>query len=152
MKRLWFLGLLFAYPLFAAGVPSQEVLSEMIQTALEGQKKAYAPYSNYFVGSALLTKSGSIYSGSNIENASYGLCNCSERTAAFKAISEGDLEFEAIVVATRDGGMPCGACRQVLNEFNPSMAVITVNESGEVQGTFSLDQLLPYAFGPANVQ
>ena len=113
---------------------------------------AYSPYSNYRVGAALLTKSGKIYSGCNIENASYGLGNCAERTAIFKAVSEGEKDIEAIVIVTRDGGISCGACRQVLNEFNPHMIVIAVDEKGKVHLETTLDQLLPSAFGPANLQ
>lgn len=124
---------------------------ELVQQALEARKHAYAPYSRYFVGSALLTRSGKVYLGCNIENASYGLANCGERTALFKAVSEGEREFEAIVVATKDGGMPCGACRQVLNEFNPHMQVIAVDENGVIHVDCTLDQLLPNAFGPWNV-
>ena len=99
----------------------------------------------------MLTQTGKIFTGCNIENASYGLCNCAERTAIFKAVSEGEKEIQAIVVVTRDGGSPCGACRQVLNEFNPKMVVINVNELGNIQGEYTLDKLLPNAFGPANL-
>lgn len=125
--------------------------TELVQSAIDAQKKAYAPYSRYNVGAALLTKSAKIYSGCNIENASYGLCNCAERTAMFKAVSEGELEFEAIAVVTKDGGMPCGACRQVLNEFNPKMIVIAADEQGVIHYEGTLEQLLPHAFGPANI-
>lgn len=124
----------------------------LIQKAIEGQQNAYAPYSKYRVGSALLTKSGTIYTGCNVENASTGLGICSERCAVFKAVSEGDTEFEAIVIVTKDGGMPCGACRQVLNEFNPEMIVVTIDETGKAHLETTLDQLLPHPFGPANLK
>ena len=126
-------------------------MKALIEKAMEAQKHSYAPYSHYFVGAALLTKSGKMYSGCNVENASYGLANCAERTAVFKAISEGEREFEAMVIVTRDGGMPCGACRQVLNEFSPDMAVIAVDQDGKIHFEITLHQLLPQAFGPANL-
>jgi cytidine deaminase len=129
-----------------------ELSSELVQKAMEAQKQAYAPYSHYFVGAAILTRSEKIFLGCNVENASYGLCNCAERTAVFKAISEGEKEFKAIAIVTRDGGMPCGACRQVLNEFNPQMHVIAADEKGLIRYIRTLDQLLPYAFGPANLK
>lgn len=151
MKILLFLGLFSACPLFAALVPPK-LLAVLIEQAVEAQRNAYAPYSHYFVGASILTKSGKIYSGCNVENASYPLCNCAERTAVFKAVSEGDRELETIVIVTRDGGMSCGACRQVLYEFNPNMNVITVNENQKVCIEANLSDLLPYAFGPSNLE
>ncbi len=152
MKIPCFLAAFSSFPLLAMSL-SPSTTTELVQKALEGQKMSYAPYSHYHVGSAVLTNSGKLYQGCNVENASYGLAICAERTAIFKAVSEGEQEFEAIVVITRDGkGMPCGACRQVLNEFNPNMAVITANEQGEIIHTLTLDQLLPHAFGPANLK
>jgi len=123
----------------------------LIERALEGRNRAYAPYSQYYVGAAILTKSGKIFSGCNVENASYGLANCAERTAVFKTISEGEREIEAIAVVTKDGGMPCGACRQVLNEFNPQMVVISADEQGRIRYQQTLDLLLPHSFGPSNL-
>ena len=131
---------------------SLKMRMELIEKATMAQKKAYPPYSHYYVGAALLTKGGKIYSGCNVENASYGLTICAERTAVFKAISEGEKEIEAIVVVTKDGGMPCGACRQVLNEFNPKMIVIAVDEQGKVHYEKPLTYLLVNAFGPANLE
>lgn len=145
-----FLALHSVYPRFATCFPPK-LLNELIEKAVEGQKNAYAPYSNYFVGAAVLTKSGKIYSGCNIENASYGLGNCAERTAVFKAVSDGEKEIELIVIVTKDGGMSCGACRQVLNEFNPDMKVIAVDKNYKVQHAAILGELLPYAFGPSNL-
>ena len=95
-------------------------LENLFKTALEAAKKAYAPYSNFHVGAALLLEDGSIVTGVNIENRSYGLTNCAERTAIFKAVSEGKTDFKAIAIATPDADYPvspCGACRQVISEF-----------------------------------
>lgn len=150
-KLLRFFGLFSTCSLASASV-SPDLRSALIEKAVEGQQKAYAPYSNYFVGAALLTKSGKIYSGCNVENASYGLSNCAERTAVFKAVSEGEKEIETIVIVTRDGGMPCGACRQVLNEFNPNMHVITIDANQKVCREAALSELLPHAFGPASLK
>jgi cytidine deaminase len=150
MKALCLLALLFSFPLYGA-LLSQQMTSELMDKAIEGQKNSYAPYSHYYVGAAVLTKSGKIYSGCNVENASYGLGNCAERTAIFKAVSDGHQDLEAVVVVTRDGGMPCGACRQVLNEFNSKMIVIAIDENRNIRHETTLDQLLPHAFGPANL-
>lgn len=152
MRKLGlFLGvLLMSCPLFSARFSADD-LSVLIQKAREGQRNAYAPYSHYRVGAAVLTKSGKIYNGCNVENASYGLCNCSERTAVFKAVSEGEREIEVIVIMTKDGALSCGACRQVLNEFNPHMIVIAVDEKGNVQAETTVAKLLPSAFGPSNL-
>jgi cytidine deaminase len=151
MKYLYLLGLLATQPLIADLIPPAQ-LTPLIEKAFEGQSHSYAPYSHYYVGAALLTKSGKIYTGCNVENASYGLANCAERTAVFKAVSSGDAELEAIVVVTRDGGLCCGACRQVLNEFNPEMIVIAVDQNANVRHQCHLSELLPHAFGPANLQ
>jgi cytidine deaminase len=120
---------------------------ELVDQAVEARKKAYAPYSRFKVGAALLGKSGKIYLGCNIENASYGLTCCAERTAIFKAISEGEQDFEAIAVATSNGVAPCGACRQVLSEFAPDLIVYTANLQGRIKTT-SIRILLPNAFTP----
>lgn len=151
MKILSILALLVAGPLFG-GVISPDQRSALMEKALEGQRNSYAPYSHYQVGAAVLTKSGKMYSGCNVENASYGLVICAERTAVFKAVSEGEKDIEAIVIVTRDGGMACGGCRQVLNEFNPHMHVISIDQNRRVHHEQTLDQLLPHAFGPANLE
>jgi cytidine deaminase len=130
----------------------QTMKENLMQKALDARTAAYAPYSHYHVGAALLLKNGEVYLGCNIENASYGLTICSERTAVFKAISEKRSDFVAIAVATKDGGAPCGACRQVLNEFNPQMLVLIGNEAGEIVREMPLSALLPAAFGPANLK
>lgn len=123
---------------------------ELIALATEARRKAYAPYSRYLVGAALLTTSGQVYTGCNVENASYGLAMCAERTAAFKAVSEGDREFVTIAVVTENGGTPCGACRQVLSEFGPNMRVLVADDSGSYS-THDLSQLLPDSFGPSQL-
>ncbi len=126
---------------------------ELIRIALEARKKAYAPYSDYKVGAALLGASGRIYSGCNVENAAYPETICAERTAVVKAISEGEHSFVAIAVATRDGGTPCGACRQVLNEFSPEMLVYIADENGLLQHEpMSASDLLPIHFGPNHLK
>jgi cytidine deaminase len=119
----------------------------LVQAAVEARKKAYAPYSKYFVGSALLTTEGKIFQGCNVENASYGLTCCSERVAIFKAVSEGVTDFLAIAVVTQDRGFPCGACRQVLHEFNPHLTVLIGNQEGYLVCETTLTALLPDAFG-----
>lgn len=149
MKKLGLLFALVASSVYASISPQST--RELIEKAREAQKMAYPPYSHYYVGAALLTKDGTIYTGCNVENASYGLTICAERTAVFKAISEGKREIEAIVIVTKDGGMPCGACRQVLNEFNPKMIVIAADERGYIHYEKTLSQLLTDAFGPANL-
>ena len=121
-------------------------IGELISIAKDAMKNAYVPYSNFKVGAALLTKSGKIYTGVNIENSSFGLTNCAERTAIFKAISEGEREFETLVVVadTEEPVSPCGACRQVMSEFGDFEVVLT-NLKGDIIQT-SVNQLLPYSF------
>lgn len=109
---------------------------------------AYAPYSHYKVGAAALASSGKIYSGVNVENAAYPSGICAERVAIFKAVSEGEREILALVVATDNGGTPCGACRQVISEFGPQAEVCLVDQNGNLVLETSIDQLLPGAFGP----
>ncbi|MGY3746641.1 cytidine deaminase [Vagococcus salmoninarum] len=119
-----------------------------IKAAREVYAKAYVPYSKFPVGACLVTKDGQIFTGVNIENASFGLTNCAERTAFFKAVSEGNREFKHLVVAgnTDDPISPCGACRQVMVEFcEPSMPVTLVNKDGLTKDT-TIAELLPYSF------
>ena len=115
-------------------------------------KRAYVPYSNFQVGAAVLAGSGRIYAGSNVENASYGLCNCAERTALFTAITAGERRVDAVVVytPTPEPSMPCGACRQVINEFGPDALIISVCKSGRRMES-SLPELLRHAFGPKDL-
>ena len=120
---------------------------ELVAAALSARDAAYAPYSHFRVGAALLTKSGRIVSGCNVENASYGLCLCAERTAIVKAVSEGDRDFLGFAVATENGGTPCGACRQFMAEFcDGSVTVIVHNSTSGEEWKYSMDELLPSAF------
>jgi len=120
----------------------------LIQIALHTRRWAYAPYSNYLVGAALLTTSGKIYEGVNVENAAYPTTMCAERVAIFKAVSEGERDFEAIAVVTRNGGTPCGSCRQVLAEFGQDTIVLIANDTGQLLHEIRIKDLLPSAFGP----
>jgi cytidine deaminase len=122
----------------------------LIAMATEARSRAYAPYSGYAVGAALLAASGNVYSGCNVENASYGLTICAERTAMCKAICAGEREFEAIAVVTENGGSPCGACRQFLAEFSPDMRVLVADAEGNYR-TFALTELLPAHFDPSHL-
>lgn len=119
------------------------------KSARAAAKKSYSPYSKFPVGAAVLTGSGKVYTGCNVENASYGLCNCAERTAIFSAVAAGEKEIRAVAVftPTPEPTMPCGACRQVINEFGPSAIIASVCNSEERIET-TLDALLPAAFGP----
>lgn len=128
-------------------------MEELIRAALTARQKAYVPYSNFPVGAALLTKDGKIITGCNVENASYGLSNCAERTAFFKAVSEGVVEFQGIaIVADTEGPVsPCGACRQVMMEFcPPKMKVWLANLHGDIQET-TVAELLPGAFSKGDL-
>ena len=122
---------------------------ELIQTAVKMLDMAYVPYSHFPVGAALECDDGAVFTGCNIENSSYGLTNCAERTAAFKAVSEGHRRFKRIVIAGRseDYCYPCGMCRQFMKEFAPEMQVICLNGKGEARH-FALKELLPESFGP----
>jgi len=132
----------------------------LISEALEARKMAYAPYSHYMVGAALLTAEGRIIRGCNIENASYGATNCAERTAFFKAVSEGFCDFTAIAIVggkqsenqLTDYAYPCGICRQVMREFtNPKEFRIIVAKNTEEYNVHTLEELLPNSFGPDNL-
>lgn len=123
----------------------------LLALAREAMKRSYSPYSHYPVGAALLCADGRIFQGCNIENASFGLTNCAERTAMFKAVSEGATEFTAIAIAsTISAPWPCGACRQVLNEFAPGIRVLVTWDGG--QDEMSLNDLLPHGFGPKSLE
>lgn len=123
----------------------------LVAAAVSAAVQSYSPYSHYPVGAALLTDDGKVVSGTNVENASFGLTNCAERSAVFSAVSQGNKVFRAIAIVTKDGGMPCGACRQVLNEFNPDIEIIIANLNGQIQQTTTLASLLPDSFGPKNL-
>lgn len=130
----------------------QEKKLELVQLARQARQWAYAPYSHYSVGAALLTASGRVYDGVNVENAAFPVTICAERVAVFKAISDGEREFTAIAVVTRNGGMPCGSCRQVLAEFAPDLTIIVADETGQVIGETTLNELLPHAFRPDSLK
>lgn len=133
--------------------------TELIQAAMEARERAYAPYSGYLVGAALLTDEGEIYQGCNVENASYGAANCAERTAFFKAVSQGKRDFRAIAIVggSRETGQeepfpdmayPCGICRQVMREFcGPDFRVLVCRSTEDFE-EYTLEELLPESFGP----
>lgn len=130
---------------------------ELLLCAIEARKKAYAPYSGFFVGAALLGKSGKIYTGCNVENAAYSVANCAERTALFKAVSEGEREFDAIAIV---GGKaenptelcaPCGVCRQALSEFCDGGLKVVLGTEADVKA-YTLAQLLPLSFNKNNLE
>lgn len=123
---------------------------ELIRVATKARERAYAPYSNYAVGAALRGKSGRVYTGCNVENAVYSLTICAERTALFKAVSEGECEFDALAVVTANGGSPCGSCRQVLAEFGPDLHVL-IAVPGKLLAVQTVADLLPRAFGPRDL-
>lgn len=130
---------------------SEPDLSTLIRTAIAAAEHAYIPYSHYPVGAALLTHDGVVYTGCNIENASYPATICAERTALVKAVSEGQRHFRRLVVVTRDGGSPCGVCRQTLFEFSPDLPITLVRMDGTITAETVLSDLLPLGFGPHNV-
>ncbi len=121
---------------------------ELVAQAILARRNAYAPYSRFAVGAALVTRTGKIYHGCNVENAVYSLGLCAERVAVFKAVSDGEAEFEVVAVATETGATPCGACRQVLREFggrNGDLRVLVARLDGSFQA-FTIAELLPEAF------
>lgn len=118
----------------------------LIELANEARRRAYAPYSKYSVGAALRTRSGRLFTGVNIENAAYPASICAERTAIFKAVSEGERDFEVIAVVTDNGGSPCGSCRQVMAEFGLGTIVLIANGRNELVQQTSVGELLPEAF------
>lgn len=128
-----------------------EQVSQLVKAALEAQKMAYTPYSNFKVGAALLSKEGKIFTGCNVENASYTPTICAERTAVAKAVSEGYTEFTAIaIVGSAEFTYPCGVCRQTLREFGPDMDIYIIKSEDEYKH-FTLKELLPYSFGPEDL-
>lgn len=129
---------------------SSDQWNDLFKQAVAAREYSYSPYSHYKVGAALLTKSGKVFAGCNIENAGYTASVCAERTAIFKAVSQGEVDFVAIAVATSNGGAPCGICRQVMREFAPNLIIIF----GDIQGNYqalTLPDLLPHSFGPENL-
>ncbi len=131
---------------------SNQEIQILIQAAMEVRHFAYVPYSNYPVGAALRTKTGRMFTGVNIENAAYPQTICAERTAIFKAVSEGERDFEAIAVVTENGGTPCGGCRQVLAEFGMDTLVLIADGNGQLIRQTSVAELLPEAFTPESLK
>ena len=138
---------------------SETQIKSLIEDAIDARSYSYSPYSNFQVGAALLTKSGKVYKGCNIENAAYTPTNCAERTAVFKAVSEGETEFEAIAIIGGAKGVdlntsvvsgPCGVCRQVLQEFASDIIIIGAKSLDNFYVS-SLNELLPLPFGPKNL-
>jgi len=132
---------------------------KLIQAALEARHTAYAPYSHYTVGAALLADDGTLYQGGNIENASYGATNCAERTAIFKAVSDGRRHFRAIAIAggmegkaPEDYAYPCGICRQVMKEFTGKDFIVIVAKSVADFRQYRLEELLPHGFGGESIK
>lgn len=129
------------------------LLRRLENAARKAAENSYSPYSKFKVGAAILTGTGKIFTGTNVENASYGLCNCAERTAIFTAVAAGERVLRAVAVytPTKTATTPCGACRQVINEFGPEAVIVSVcNGTDRIDTT--LDQLLPQAFGPNNLR
>lgn len=118
----------------------------LIDLANEARRRAYAPYSNYRVGAALRTKTGRVFTGVNVENAAYPTSMCAERVAVFKAISEGEHEFEVLALVTDNSGSPCGACRQVLSEFGLDTTILIADGEGKLAKQTTVEELLPMAF------
>lgn len=132
---------------------------ELIRAALSARENAYVPYSNYAVGAALLTEGGEIVTGCNVENASFGATNCAERTAFFKAVSQGERRFSAIAIAGGEKGKepvdyayPCGVCRQVMREFAAKDFQVIVARSTADYQEYRLDELLPHGFGGESIR
>ena len=123
----------------------------LLAHAATARRAAYAPYSNFQVGAALLTATGEVFTGCNVENASYGLTICAERVAVGHAAAAGHREFTALAVSLPGAGSPCGACRQVLNEFAPELPILLGDEDGSLVRLTSLPELLPAAFGPGSL-
>lgn len=129
------------------------VVEEMKRVAVKYAQGAYAPYSNYPVGVAVLGEDGKIYGGCNIENAAYPSGICAERVAIFKAVSEGNRKIMCVVVSTPNGGSPCGACRQVMREFVDDMSsVFIIDGTGDLRAELPFTSLLPRSFGPENLK
>lgn len=128
-----------------------ETLQSLVQTAIAATRHAYIPYSHYPVGAALRAVDGTVYTGCNVENASYPVTICAERVALVKAVSEGQRAFDAIAVVTKNAGSPCGMCRQMLYEFAPDLRVILADTNGVVAYDGVLSDLLARGFGPSSL-
>ncbi|MBL8097872.1 MAG: cytidine deaminase [Anaerolineales bacterium] len=130
---------------------TKEEKQSLIDLANEARRRAYVPYSKYPVGAALRTKGGRLYTGVNVENAAYPQTMCAERVAIFKAVSEGETEFEVIAVVTNNGGSPCGGCRQVMAEFGLDTVVLLADGEGKLKKETTVNELLPEAFTPKHL-
>lgn len=130
------------------GIPKQEELTALVAAAQKARRFAYAPYSRFAVGAAILADSGQVFSGANLENASFGAGMCAERTAAAHALMEGVRDWQAIAIALPGGGTPCGICRQFLAEFKDDLLILSVdsNDASPQPRSFQLAKLLPHAF------
>jgi len=126
-------------------------IKPLLAAAQAAREHAYVPYSDYAVGAALRAADGAVFTGCNVENASYPASICGERTALVKAVSEGARAFDALVVVTENGGPPCGVCRQMLFEFSPGMRVVCVDDAGKITVDATLADLLPHGFGPSQL-
>lgn len=136
--------------LFPAGSEAGPDWEALVRAAREASTRAYAPYSRFAVGAALLGASGRVHTGCNVENVSFPMTLCAERTALCKAVSEGERTFEALVVFSSNGATPCGACRQVLREFSEDLPVLVVGADG-TRRLYRLSELLPAAFTPGDL-
>ncbi|OGN80803.1 MAG: cytidine deaminase [Chloroflexi bacterium GWB2_54_36] len=130
---------------------NREALAALIEEAIQARSRSYAPYSNYQVGAAVLTASGKVFTGANVENAAYPASMCAERVAIFKAVSEGEKDFTAIAVVTSNAGMPCGGCRQVMAEFGLDTLVLIADDRGNIVRKLTVRELLPGAFTPEDL-
>ena len=130
---------------------TQQDKQSLVDLANVARQRAYVPYSHYPVGSSLRTRSGQIYTGVNVENAAYPQTMCAERVAMFKAVSEGEKDFEVITVVTNNGGSPCGGCRQVMAEFGLDTIVILADGEGKIVKETTVGELLPEAFTPKHL-
>ncbi|HSB91171.1 MAG TPA: cytidine deaminase [Anaerolineales bacterium] len=126
-------------------------VTTLVEAARQARGKAYAPYSKYTVGAAVLTGSGSIFTGANVENAAYPSGMCAERVAVYDAVSRGEMDIRAVAVVTENGGAPCGACRQVLAEFGLQAEVLLADATGQVSARLTVSDLLPRSFGPKDL-
>ena len=131
---------------------TDEERQALIDLANEARRRAYVPYSNYPVGAALRTKTGKLFTGVNVENAAYPTTICAERVAVFKAVSEGERDFQAIAVVTENSGSPCGSCRQVLAEFGLATTVLIADTTGNLVEEVTVADLLPKAFSPKDMK
>jgi len=131
---------------------SQQEKQSLVDLANTARQRAYVPYSNYAVGSSLRTKSGRVFTGVNVENAAYPQTMCAERIAIFKAVSEGERDFEVITVVTDNGGSPCGGCRQVMAEFGLDTIVLLADGTGRIVKEMTVKELLPEAFTPEHLK